>query len=113
MTSLEAIGNSHQSVPLRGDAKPVVHGPEPKSVQPVEKAGNTEKAEKQPQAKRAELQSHNAHARLHYDEDKKEVFVEILDPQTGDVLQRFPAEELPDQIRAASSGVGSLVETIA
>ena len=105
MTSLEAIGNSHQAVPLRGDAKPVAR--EPKAVQPVEKGEKTAKPEKQPQPQRS------AHARLNYDEETKEVFIEILDPQTGEVLQRFPAEELPDQLRAASSGVGSLVETTA
>ena len=109
MSNLEAIGNSHQAVPLRGDAKPVVR--EPKAVQPVEKGEKTGLAEEKPQATRAESQG--AHARLNYDEDTKEVFIEILDPQTGDVLQRFPAEELPEQIRAASSGVGTLVETFA
>lgn len=113
MANLDAIGPSQQAVPLRGDAKPVVRDEEPKNVQPVEKREKTESADEKRQAKRADTQSHNAHARLNYDEDKKEVFIEILDPQTGDVLQRFPAEELPDQIRAASTGVGSLVETTA
>jgi len=110
MSSLEAIGSSTQTSSIRGEAAPVVRTQEPERKEPVEKG---EKAEKQPQAKRGELPTRSAHARLNYDEDKKEVFVEILDPQTGDVLQRFPAEELPDNIRAAVGNVGSLVETIA
>lgn len=113
MSSLTAIGNSQPAIPLRGEAKPVVRGPEPKSVQPVEKAEKTQETEKQPQAKRTIAEPRSAHARLNYDEETKEVFVEILDPQTGDVLQRFPAEELPERIRAAGGEVGSLVETIA
>jgi hypothetical protein len=31
-------------------------------------------------------------ARLNYDPFEADVFIEILDPQTGDVLRRFPAE---------------------
>lgn len=112
MTSLAAIGSSHQVASPRGEAKPVVREPEPKRVQPAEKPEKAN-AEEKAQAKRAESKSHGAHARLSYDQDKKEVFVEILDPQTGDVLQRFPAEELPERIRAAGGEVGSLVETFA
>lgn len=110
MTSLEAIGSSHPAISSRGEAKPAVREPEPKNVQPAEKA---EKAEIPEKRQSAEAQPRGAHARLNYDEETKEVFVEILDPQTGEVLQRFPAEELPDQIRAAGGEVGSLVETFA
>lgn len=113
MTSLEAIGSSHQAVSLRRDAKPVARAPETEREQPVEKDGKTEETAKQPQAERAKPEPRGAHARLNYDQETKEVFVEILDPQTGEVLQRFPAEELPDNIRASVGDVGSLVETIA
>ncbi len=113
MLSLEAIGTTQQAASLRRDAKPVVRELEAKSERPAEKAEKTEKAEDTRQVKRAERQAKPAHARLQYDEETKEVFIEILDPQTGEVLQRFPAEELPEKLGAASTGVGSLVETIA
>lgn len=111
MTNLEAIGTSHQAVSLRGDAKPVVREQKPESERPVEKDEKAEKPEARPQAKRVETPTRAYSARLNYDEDEKEVIIEILDPQTGDVLQRFPAKELPDDLRAAVGGVGSLVET--
>ena len=32
-------------------------------------------------------------ARLNYDPIERDVFIEILDPETGEVLRRFPAEK--------------------
>lgn len=110
MSSLDAIGNPQQAGSIRGELTPEVRVQEPETEEPVEKS---EKPEKRPQAERVELPPRAAHARLNYDEESEEVFVEILDPQTGDVLQRFPAEELPDDIRASVGDAGSLVETIA
>ncbi len=110
MTNLDAIGNSHQTSSFRGHETPVVRAQAPESEQPVEKG---EKAEKRSQAQRVELPTRAFSARLNYDQDSEEVIIEILDPQTGDVLQRFPAEELPDDIRALVSDAGSLVETFA
>ena len=109
MTSLETVGSSHQVGSPRGDAAPVVRAPELQSEQPVEKG---ERAEKRPQAQRVELPTRAFHARLGYDRETEEVVVEILDPQTGDVLTRLPAKELPDDIRALVSDNGPLVETI-
>ncbi len=37
-------------------------------------------------------------ARLAYDEDLSRMIVEILDPQTGDVITRFPSERLVEQL---------------
>ncbi len=110
MTSLEAIGSSHQTGSLRGGEVPVVRLQEPESEQPVEKG---ERAEKRPQAQRVELPTRAFHARLKYDESTDEVVVEILNPQTGEVLTRLPAKELPDDIRALVSDNGPLVETVA
>ncbi len=110
MASLEAIGSSHQTASLRREAAPVVREQAPGSEQPVEKG---EDAEKRPQAQRVEAPSRTFTARLNYDEAEEEVIVEIIDPNTGDVIQRFPAEELPDDLRASVGGVGSLVETVA
>ncbi len=110
MANLEAIGNSHQVGSRRGDETPVVRVQEPESEKPVEKG---EAAEKRPQAKRVELPTRGFHARLNYDRDTDEVVVEILNPKTGEVLTRIPAEELPDDIRALVSDSGPLVETFA
>lgn len=35
----------------------------------------------------------NFQARLNYDPFARDVFIEILDPETGDVLRRLPAEK--------------------
>ena len=110
MASLEAIGSSHQTGSLRGDEVPVVRLQEPESEQPVKKG---ERAQKRSQAQRVELPSRAFQARLNYDQDAKEVVIEILDPQTGEVLTRLPAEQLPDDIRALISDAGPLVETFA
>ena len=110
MTSLEAIGSSHQAGSLRGDEVPVVRVQEPESEKPVEKG---EKAEKRPQAQRVELPTRAFQARLNYDQDADEVVIEIINPKTGDVITRIPAEKLPDDIRALVSESGPLVETFA
>ncbi|MFT5181077.1 MAG: putative FlaG/YvyC family protein [Alphaproteobacteria bacterium] len=110
MANLDPIGNSHLTGSPRGDETPVVRAQAPESPQPVEKG---ERAEKRSQAERVELPSRAYSARLNYDQDSEEVIIEILDPQTGDVLQRFPAEKLPDDIRALVSDPGSLVKTFA
>ena len=110
MSSLEAIGNTHQTGSLRGDETPVVRVQEPESERPVETG---ERAEKRPQSQRVELPTRAFQARLNYDNEAEEVVVEILDPQTGDVLQRLPPEELPDDIRALVSDARPLVETYA
>lgn len=113
MTSLDAIGISAKAGAPRGEDPPVVRVQEPEKEKPVEK--KSEEAVDRPQAKPAATPpARNVHARLNYDDESEEVIVEILDPQTGDVIQRFPAEELPDDVRAAVGGeAGSLIETIA
>lgn len=110
MSSLDAIGSSPQTGSLRGDEAAVVRLPEPDSEQPVEKGANTETRS---QAQRVELPTRAFQARLNYDQDSEDVIVEILDPDTGDVLQRLPAEDLPDDIRVLISDTGPLVETFA
>ncbi len=110
MTNLAAIGNTHQTGSLRGDDTPVVRVQQPEVEQPVEKG---ERAEKRPQAQRVELPTRAFQARLNYDREAEEVIIEILDPQTGEVLTRLPAKELPDDIRALVSDNGPLVETFA
>lgn len=110
MSSLEAIGNTHQAGSLRGNETPVVRVQEPESERPVETG---ERAEKRPQSQRVELPTRAFQARLNYDNEAEEVVVEILNPQTGEVLTRLPAGDLPDDIRTLISDAGPLVETFA
>ena len=110
MSNLETVGNSHQIGSPRGGDIPVVRVQEPESGKPVDKG---ERAERRPQAQRVELPTRAFQARLNYDQDAEEVVVEILNPQTGDVITRIPAEELPEDIRSLISESGPLVETFA
>ena len=110
MTSLDAIGNTQQSASLRSEETPVERTQEPGGEKPVDRG---ERAEAGSAAQRVELPARSFQARLNYDNDANEVVVEILNPQTGDVLTRLPAEELPDDIRAFVGRSGPLVETFA
>ncbi len=40
----------------------------------------------------------SSRARLNFDPDKHRVFVEIVDPDTGDVISRFPPEQIANHI---------------
>ncbi len=42
-------------------------------------------------------------ARLTYDEELSRVFVEILDPQTGDVITRFPPQRLVEHLNSLAA----------
>jgi len=110
MANLEAIGSPTPPDSLRRDTVPVVRAHAPGSTQPVDKG---EDAEKRPQAQRVEAPTRSYTARLNYDEAEEEVIIEILDPDTGDVIQRFPAEQIPESLRASVGGAGSFVETFA
>lgn len=53
-------------------------------------------------------------ARLAYDQESHRVYVEILDPQTGDVLQRLPPESAAEHLQEINGGQpGALVDDIA
>ncbi len=56
-----------------------------------------------------EAQGSAFQARLNYDRDKATVFVEILDPSNGDVIQRIPAETAADWLRELTGGHGGTV----
>lgn len=107
MTNLEALGTPPQAASLRGGDKPVVRAQEPDGERPVDKGERTAPV------RRIEAPARSFQARLNYDSAAEEVFVEILNPQTGDVLTRLPAEELPNDIRALVSASGPLIETVA
>ena len=110
MAGLEAIASSHLADTARGSATPLAQGQEPEDKQPVEP---NRIADEHLQAENVRLPTPAIHARLNYDQDAEEVIVEILNPQTGEVLQRFPAEELPDDIRTSISDYGPLADTLA
>jgi hypothetical protein len=48
-------------------------------------------------------------ARLNYDRENATVFIEILDPTSGDALQRIPAESAADRIHELTGGYGGSV----
>lgn len=50
-------------------------------------------------------------ARLNYDPFDAEVFIEIIDPETGDVIRRFPAESLEED--SPLPGTGNLIDKFA
>ena len=47
-------------------------------------------------------------ARLSYSLTENDAYVEILNPQTGDVIKRFPPEQAEDQLRNFSQGDGGI-----
>jgi len=51
-------------------------------------------------------------ARLSYDPEDAEVFVEILDPTTGDVIRRLPAEKAAEETSVFGYG-GALIDRVA
>ena len=51
-------------------------------------------------------------ARLSYDPENAEVFVEILDPTTGDVIRRLPAEKAAEEKSMFGFG-GALIDRVA
>lgn len=53
----------------------------------------------------------NFQARLSYDPVEADVFIEILDPRTGDVIRRLPAESEDDD--PSNRHLGTLVDRIA
>jgi len=51
-------------------------------------------------------------ARLNYDSEREEVYVEVLDRSTGEVLFTFPAKE-SEQARLSGLSQGALVDQLA
>ena len=43
-------------------------------------------------------------ARIGYSFEEKQPYIEILNPRTGDVIQRFPAEDAEDELRNFTHG---------
>ena len=65
------------------------------------------------QAPKAPAQS-APRARIGYSFEEKEPYIEILNPRTGDVIQRFPAENAENELRSFSGGdAGVFVDRVA
>ena len=65
-------------------------------VRPAESGARAEaraSSKNNPAAERSEAQS-SSRSRLAYDTELSRVFVEIVDPKSGEVVQRFPPEQL-------------------
>ncbi len=53
-------------------------------------------------------------ARIGYSFEEKEPYIEILNPRTGDVIQRFPAEDAEDELRTFTQGdAGVFIDRVA
>ncbi|MBO6784513.1 MAG: hypothetical protein JJ899_14760 [Alphaproteobacteria bacterium] len=73
-----------------------------------DRAEETERAPEAPEARALKLPEPEGNifqARLSYDPDEADVFVEILDPTTGEVLRRLPAERAADDAGGARGAV--------
>lgn len=59
-----------------------------------------------------EVGTGESHYRLTYDEELSRVFVELLDPDSGEVVQRYPPEELVRHMQnlLEKSGHGRFVD---
>ena len=72
-------------------------------VPPVAKVRDERSDEKKSRGQEIEIQNQfggekTSRARLSFDPDKHRVFVEIVDPKTGDVITRFPPEQITNHI---------------
>jgi hypothetical protein len=65
-----------------------------------------------PQVVPVEEKQVSPRARLNYDSEREEVYVEVLDRKTGEVLFTFPAKE-SESARLIGLGQGSLVDQYA
>ena len=80
----------------------------PEIQQPTSFRGDDEREQSPEQnAARPDVEQQSAkspRARLSYSLTENDTYVEILNPQTGDVIKRFPPEQAEDQLRTFSQG---------
>lgn len=82
------------------------------AVVPVAQREMQEETEPQPQLKLSEPPPASFKARLNYDRERAEVYVEILDPQTGDVIQTLPPDQAAEEYAPLRES-GSLLDALA
>ena len=84
--------------------------PAPAAHRPAEPVARQERVEPNQRAEQSSPSlraAQSSRSRLAYDQELRRVFVEIVDPKSGEVLQRFPPEELVrhiDSVVAAAQG---------
>ena len=89
MASVTAFSDTPNTRPAPAAAPPLPH--DHRAIRTADKApaaGREVAADR-----RVEPRNASAHARLNYDPEHAVVYVEILNPATGDVLRRFPSDE--------------------
>ncbi|MEH6753408.1 MAG: hypothetical protein V7788_04465 [Alphaproteobacteria bacterium] len=98
MQILSANSNVPQPSPARANREPVRTGVE--QVQPVTDDDlqdlprqQAESESQQPEVpEKPEVESENY--RLNFDQEKRRIYLELLNPVTGDVIQRVPRDDL-------------------
>lgn len=76
-------------------------------TEPVVRKERVESDQKAEQSAQSPQAARSSRSRLTYDQELSRVFVEIVDPNSGEVIQRFPPEALTkhiDSIVAAADG---------
>jgi len=91
---------------------PAADAPEPAVAREPSQAAAEQQATQQRAAVQAESRAVAPRARLTFDTERSEVFVEVLNPSNGDVLFSFPAKEA-DQAFSSGLTQGSLVDQYA
>jgi type IV secretory pathway VirB10-like protein len=89
-----------------------VDAPDPVVEREAAQAEAQAQATQQRAAAQAESRAVAPRARLTFDSERSEVFVEVLNPSNGDVLFSFPAKEA-DQAFSSGLTQGSLVDQYA
>ena len=74
---------------------------------------NTDKAQT-PVAPAKPVAQSSPRARIGYSFEEKQPYIEILNPRTGDVIQRIPAEDAENELRTFTDGdAGVFVDRVA
>ncbi len=100
------------SEPTRRDA--AVRESSASGDEPDEKTQDQRAKPDTPEAHLDSLQNSSPRARLGYSFTESETYVELLNPRTGEVIQRFPPERAESELRDFADGdAGVLLNQIA
>lgn len=85
---------------------PAVQATAPRAVERTEKTAPESKREATPQerAKSAPTPNRPSQYRIAYDEERSRVFIQVIDPESGEEILRFPPEEL---VRFIDKSIGT------
>ena len=83
------------------------------SVEDTDETRST-RTESEDRAPEAPASDSSVSARLTYDLEESEVFIEILDPRSGDVIQRLPPDKAAGEIAELTGGAsGAIFDQVA